>query len=334
MADKKQEKQKITGAEKKQRGLFKKKRAGVVLTKDEIKQIKAGRKKLRRDMRKMGVKDKKDFELTASSLGLYFDKNKTFALILWWFWRKGGWILLALAATLLALLYAMSYITELRGHFTVSMSDKLFRDGFVLSEVPEFINPTSHIFCTPVENVSPLSITDIPADIDASNSAHTGNFFATTYYLRNEGDEIADYAWEIRVNSESNSLSKAAWIMVFIDGKMTFYAKANEDGTPQTLPTLDDDKFAYIVAPLREHAAKPDEQYEIIHQTQAVTFWRLHPVPFESDEVVASGIHYDFEPMQVHKYTVVVWLEGDDPDCTNELIGGNLGLEIYMHHLE
>jgi len=75
MADKKQEKQKITGAEKKQRGLFKKKRAGVVLTKDEIKQIKAGRKKLRRDMRKMGVKDKKDFELTASSLGLYFDKN-------------------------------------------------------------------------------------------------------------------------------------------------------------------------------------------------------------------------------------------------------------------
>ena len=81
MAEKKQQKeQKVTGAEKKQRGMFKKKRAGIVLTKDEVKQIKAGRKKLRRDMRKAGIKSKKEFELTASSMGLYFDKRKPLAL--------------------------------------------------------------------------------------------------------------------------------------------------------------------------------------------------------------------------------------------------------------
>ena len=38
--------------------------------------------------------------------------------------------------------------------------------------------------------------------------------------------------------------------------------------------------------------------------------------------------------MEVHKYTVVIWLEGDDPDCTNELIGGHLGLEMYMSMLD
>ena len=35
-------------------------------------------------------------------------------------------------------------------------------------------------------------------------------------------------------------------------------------------------------------------------------------------------------PGDVHKYTIVIWLEGYDPDCTNELIGGHLGFEMNM----
>ncbi|MBR6637425.1 MAG: hypothetical protein IKK96_01055, partial [Lachnospiraceae bacterium] len=56
---------KITGEEKKQRRLlFKKKRGGVVLTRDEVKAIKAGRKKLRKELKAKGIKSKKEFELT------------------------------------------------------------------------------------------------------------------------------------------------------------------------------------------------------------------------------------------------------------------------------
>ena len=35
----------------------------------------------------------------------------------------------------------------------------------------------------------------------------------------------------------------------------------------------------------------------------------------------------DFTPGTLDKYTIVIWLEGDDPDCTDPLIGG----EIKMH---
>ena len=34
-----------------------------------------------------------------------------------------------------------------------------------------------------------------------------------------------------------------------------------------------------------------------------------------------------FAPGDVDKFTIVVWLVGDDPDCVNALIGG----EIKMH---
>ena len=47
-----------------------------------------------------------------------------------------------------------------------------------------------------------------------------------------------------------------------------------------------------------------------------------------------SGMKTAVAPGDVHKFTIVIWLEGDDPDCTNELIGGHMGLEMYMHLIE
>ena len=34
-----------------------------------------------------------------------------------------------------------------------------------------------------------------------------------------------------------------------------------------------------------------------------------------------------FQPKSNDKITVVIWLEGDDPECNNDLLGG----EIRMH---
>lgn len=331
---KKTKEPKITGAEKEQHGLFKKKRGGATLTKDQVKEIKVGRKKLRKDMRKMGIKSRKEFELTASSLGLYYDKNRFWALF-WWFLRgKGFWILAAAAFLLLLALFGLSFITQMRGHFTISMSDKLFREGFTLSETEDFENPTSHLFCTPIENVPCISIADLPKNVQALHDDNDGRYFVYTYYIRNEGENTADYKWSIRLNSESKSLSKAAWVMVFEDDEMQFFAKEKENGKPEVLPAYGNEDWAYIEAPYYWMAKDPEDQYEIIRETSALTYWRIKPKPFRSDEVVTEGWQFAVKPMDVHKYTVVIWLEGDDPDCTNELIGGHLGLDVYMELIE
>lgn len=328
-------KEKIIGAEKKQHGLFKKKRGGVVLSKDEVKAIKAGRKKLRRDMRAKGIKSKKEFELTASSLGLYFDKQRFLAL-LWWFFGK-WWpaLLLGSAVALVSTLLVFAYVTQLRGHFTISMSDKMFREGFVLSEDVVFTNPTSHLFSTPAENVPCISIIDIPEDIDDAEGEHNSEyFFAYTFFVRNEGDLAGNYRWSLQLNSESKNLSDAAWFMIFEDEEMVFYAKKNENGREMLPPKDGNSNMAYLRAPLYDKAKFPDEQYEVIHKSGELSYWRIMPFEFESDDTIASGIQEQVEPMEIHKYTVVIWLEGDDPDCTNDLIGGNLGLEVYLEYLE
>ena len=48
---------------------------------------------------------------------------------------------------------------------------------------------------------------------------------------------------------------------------------------------------------------------------------------FYSDELAVLRQRKDFKPGDVDKYTVVIWLEGDDPDCVDAIIGG----EIKMH---
>lgn len=98
-------------AERRQHRLFKKKRAGVVLTEDQVQEIKAGRKKLRRDLRAKGIKSKQEFELMAGSLGLYFDKRSGF--FLWFFHGRGLWALLGALLLLLGAFFLMSLVTRI-----------------------------------------------------------------------------------------------------------------------------------------------------------------------------------------------------------------------------
>lgn len=312
----------------KQRRIFKRKRAGEVLTREQVKAIKAGRKLLRRQMKRQGLKRKEDFELAASSLGLYFDKRKFF--LLWFFRGWGLWALLGALALLLTVLFLYSTVTAMRGMFTINMSDGAFKQGFVLSETEDFRNPTTHLFCIPAEDVPCISISHIPEDIDQYEGQHNDNYFAYTFWLRNEGDNTVDYSWTMNLNSESKDLSKAAWVMVFEDGVMSFYAEIGADGQEEALPAKEDDSRGYIGAPMMQFAGEPEKQYELIKSRGSIDYYRVIPKNFVSEKIVAQGYMAQVDPMEVHKYTVVIWLEGDDPDCTNDMIGGHLGLDIYI----
>ncbi len=318
---------------KKQRRLFKKRRGGVLLTENEVQEIIAGRKALRKKLREIGEKDKKEFELTASSMGLYFDKTKFWTLLHWFLAVRGGWALLGAAVLLLGSMYLISVITEMRGHFTISMSEDMFEEGFTISEDRDFKVPTSHLFATPAVDVPCISIVDVPDNVNEIDGEHNGNYFAYTFYLRNDGNSAADYTWELRLNSESLSVSKAAWVMIFVDGEMTMYARAKENGEPEAIPAKDDDSVGYLNPPLYDHAADKEGQYEVIKEVGDIQYWRTIPKNFVDERTIAQGTRLATQPGEIHKYTVVVWLEGNDPDCTDQLVGGHLGLEIYLSML-
>ena len=319
---------------KKQKCIFKKKRGGIVLTKEQVAAIKEGRKLLRKELKSRGIKEKKEFELTAAQMGLYFDKGRLFLFLKWLFFGRGLWALLGLIALLTFLLFIFSTITQLKGHFTINMSDDMFREGFILCETPDFKNPSTTLFATPAEDVPCISISNLPRDIDEKDGEHNENCFAYTFYLKNDGESTVTYNWQIALNSESRKVSEAAWLMLFQDGEMMFYAKPDKNGEIQTLPARDDNTRGYINLKLAKYNAEPDLQYEIIAQKNDVTYYRVVPFPFVDEDIMAEGVRTGCSPEEVHKYTVVIWLEGDDPDCTDELIGGHVGMEMRMQLID
>lgn len=314
---------------KEKKNRTRKTRAGIALTKEQVQEIKEGRKKLRKEMKQKKVYTKREFELTASSLGLYFDKHKRFGLLLWLFHGKALWALLGALLALLLALFLASLVTQMRGHFTVNLDENLFKNGFLLSEDKSFKDARSQLTAEPSLDVACVSISHIPEDIDDIDGSHNDDtYFAYTFYLKNVGEEELDYVYDLSLNSESQSLSEAAWIMLFKDGEMTFFAKEKETGESETLPELSDNTRGYRELPLLDKTKSPDKQYEVIKETSFGAYRRVIPVPFESDKVIVKEQVKGIKPEEIHKFTVVVWLEGDDPDCTDDLIGGHLGVEM------
>ena len=323
--------------ETRQRGLFKKTRGGVELMQQQIHDIKEGRKKLRKQMKDAKVYSKKEFELTASSMGLYFDKHRAGGLLLWLFHGRAIASLLAALLLLLLVLLIFSGVSQMRGHFTINLSDDMFRNGFVLSEDKEFTNPTTQLYSEPVEDAPCISISSIPVDVDSYDGKHNGRgYFAYTFYLQYEGDDETevDYEYELVINSESKKTSSASWAMLFVDGEMTVYAAKDKDGNSEAIPARGDNTRGYRNLPLVDQTANPEEQYEVIATKGSNTFYRVISKAFKTDSVITKGEEEGVKSGDVHKYTVVLWLEGDDPDCVDDLIGGHLGVEMNYRLLD
>lgn len=311
----------------KQRRIFKRKRAGEVLTREQVAAIKMGRKLLRAEMKAKGLKEKSDFELMASSMGLYFDKGRWLLWLRWLLHGRGLWLLAGAASALLLTVLGFSMVTQLRGHFTINMSNDMFKEGFILSDSADMSNATTRLLCTPAEGVPCISIRSIPENIDQIDGQHNESYFAYTFYIRNDGDSTVDYEWHMALNSESQNLSSALWVMIFEDGKMLLYAQPGDDGGIEALPAMDDNTRGYLDMELMAFAKDPS-QFQLITAHNGYNYYRLLPIPFESSEVIARGMQVAVAPGDVHKYTVVIWLEGDDPDCTDALIGGHAGMDF------
>ncbi|MCI9448863.1 MAG: hypothetical protein HFE30_01240 [Clostridiales bacterium] len=311
--------------ENKQRRLFKKKRAGIVLTRDEVREIKKGRKKLRREMKARGIRSKAEFELTAGNLGLYFDKRRGLLG-----WLRLHWLgtLLGSLLAFLTVLFLFSIVQHMRGHFTIHLSDGMFKEGFTLSDNVDFTNPTTQLFANPAQGVPCISINQLPTDIDEIDGEHNDQYFAYTYYIRNEGENTVDFDWTLDLTSETQSVSEAVWVMLFCDGEMRFFAKQNrESGEREAIPSFGDNGRGYTNLPIKSLAENSD-QFEVVKQDGQITYWRIVPDKFESPLRVTHGSQSEVNPMEVHKFTVVMWLEGDDIDTNDSVIGGHLGIEM------
>lgn len=334
------------------RPIFKRKRSKEVLTREQVTAIKKGRKVLRREMKEQGLKNRVDFEVTATNLNLYFDRNRLLWPIFLWFARShtvakvlATTAVLATAVTVTepVIRYVQQIVNQIieQDRFTISVDG--YDRGFHISETLNPANWVSSLKCEPAVGVPCVSIQDIPENVTTIDGEHHDTYFAYTFYCRyeNKSDNTpANYIWKLNLNEETKDLSTATWIMIFhddnidddVEGKMEFYAEVGADGLTEAIPAVgtEYEVGAYTGAPLMEFCADPESQYELIEEGTYYDYYRVIPKDFVSDSVAAEGSYTGMNNEDIHKFTIVMWLEGDDPECTDEMIGAHIGMNFKI----
>ena len=47
-------------------------------------------------------------------------------------------------------------------------------------------------------------------------------------------------------------------------------------------------------------------------------------IPFKTSNLVVADHVENFKPGDIDKYTIVMWIEGSDPECTDNILGGEI----------
>ncbi len=199
---------------------------------------------------------------------------------------------LAMIVLLMGLLYIVAVLYKQTGSFTVSLDKyEMTQHGLTLSPYRDMRNKTSHLDAQIAEDITNIAEESLPDNLDMIDGEHNGdNYVAYTFYLQNGGDYPVDYEYSLDVSNITNMLDEAVRIRLYQNGSATTYAKTASDGSGAEWGTTE----------------------------------------FYSAHIAARGIEKDFKPGQITRYTVVIWIEGNDPDCIDWLIGGELRVEMNM----
>ena len=210
-------------------------------------------------------------------------------------------ILIALLAVL-GISFGVSELLNKAGRFTVSLMPNEY--GISLSEKPDFSEPTLNLYAEPISQMDNITkdwiqnlkgeLGDDPVyksfnDIDKVWGQHNGkNYIAYTFGVKNasaDKKDVVTYKVTLNMLYKYKGADEAVRVAVFKNGVPTVYAK-HRKGTPDGLEDFAADKN------------------------------------FLSDDIVMQEVRSGFAVGDKDKYTVVVWLEGEDPECVNDIMGG------------
>ena len=199
-------------------------------------------------------------------------------------------IFLVLVILLLVNVYIVLSIFYKGENFTVTLDSEYGREsGLVIYEDPNNKYTRTFLRSKDIEFFTDISINWLPEDIDnEGNGSHNGrNYIAYTFYAENMGQDTINYWTTIKIDDVVRNVDEAIRVMVFKNGERVVYAKNNRE------------------------TGEPEPE----------------TTPFKDEDTVMLELTENFEVGDIDKWTVVVWVEGDDPECLDDLIGG----EIKMH---
>ena len=201
--------------------------------------------------------------------------------------------LLGMLTVVTSLLFVVAALYTESGSFTVTVNKvEMTKYALTLSESPDMSKMTSNLNAEIHESITNIAEETIPANVDMVDGVHNGqNYIAYTFYLQNRGEFEIPVEYAVNMTNITSGLDEAIRLKLYVNGEPTVYAKTRSDGTGPEKGTVE----------------------------------------FYSSNVMAKGRIDILKPGEIVKFTVVLWIEGNDPDCLDPLIGGQIKAEMNIN---
>ena len=206
--------------------------------------------------------------------------------------KKVSVALLSTLTLLTVLFYIVAALYKNTGSFTVSVDKyEMTKYGLSLCENRDMVNKSSYLNADISETMTNIAKEWLPANLDMIDGNHSGhNHIAYTFYVENSGYVEVPIEYSINISNITNDIDEAIRFRVYVNGEYTDYAKTKSDGTG------------------------PEPSTEEFYNAATAVCRRLE----------------NFKPGEIAKFTVVIWIEGNDPDCVDWLIGGELKADMFI----
>ena len=161
------------------------------------------------------------------------------------------------------------------------------------------------------KNVTNISRTSLPENLNDVNGEHNGdNYVAYTFYLKNTGTASYSYDYTLNISRATLNIDSAVRVRLYFTPD---YYKAETDQINYG------GAYTEYAKPKTNGNGLPETEIDGTVMTN-----------FVSSEVITNGRVDNFNPGDMAKITVVIWIEGDDPDCTDDLLGGQFKVDMIM----
>ena len=200
-------------------------------------------------------------------------------------------IVLLLILLLLAILYSVIGIVYNNSNFSITLDRNLYYDkGLIVYDDPDYKVYRSELYALSPDTFDNISYRWLPESInDSRGGSHNGD-----NYL----------AYTFYVENMGNDVADY-YSEITIDDVIK-----NVDEAVRIRVYRNGEQKTYAKKSARDEAEK-------------------NTVPFLEDKLVSLEHVADFKPGDIDKYTVVLWLEGSDPECNDNILGGEI--KITMH---
>ena len=212
------------------------------------------------------------------------------------FFRRGavsvGFLITGLFSIILAIL---AWFGANTGNFIIVLDKDGYRRGIMLCTEESFGKPEPRLYTSPIGDVNNISYDDIQLQqikqTDGAFYDTDSSYLAYTFYLKNNGSETVNIQYRVYITETYRNADKAIRVLL-----------------------VEDDEYERLFQ-------KPDN-VECEYRGMPPS------IHFVDNDTVVLDIITDFKPGDIKKFSIVIWLEGQDPDCTDDILGGMIKLRM------